>query len=78
MILFPAIDLKAGQCVRLQQGDMDRSTVFNTSPAQQAKSFQDQGFSNLHVVDLDGAFAGKSINADAIVAIIKEVEGTHD
>ena len=57
MILFPAIDLKNGQCVRLEQGDMDRATVFNDDPADQAAAFAAQGFSHLHIVDLDGAFA---------------------
>src|SRR5262249_1691877 len=58
VILFPAIDLKEGQCVRLEQGDMARATVFNLDPAAQATSFAAQGFEYLHVVDLDGAFAG--------------------
>lgn len=58
MILFPAIDLKNGQCVRLEQGDMARATVFNLDPAAQAKTFETQGFEYLHVVDLDGAFSG--------------------
>jgi phosphoribosylformimino-5-aminoimidazole carboxamide ribotide isomerase len=58
MILFPAIDLKDGQCVRLKLGDMNQATVFNDDPAAQAKSFEDQGYSYLHVVDLNGAFAG--------------------
>ncbi|HEV2513892.1 MAG TPA: 1-(5-phosphoribosyl)-5-[(5-phosphoribosylamino)methylideneamino]imidazole-4-carboxamide isomerase [Devosia sp.] len=73
MILFPAIDLKDGQCVRLKLGDMDQATVFNDDPAAQAKSFEDQGFEYLHVVDLNGAFAGKSINGDAVEAILKAV-----
>lgn len=73
MILFPAIDLKNGECVRLQQGDMARATVFNTNPAAQARSFQDQGFSHLHVVDLDGAFAGKPVNAQAVEAMLKVI-----
>ena len=73
MILFPAIDLKNGQCVRLEQGDMARATVFNLDPAAQAKSFAAQGFEYLHVVDLDGAFAGKSMNAQAIEAMLKAV-----
>ena len=63
MILFPAIDLKNGQCVRLEQGDMARATVFNLDPAAQARAFAAQGFEYLHVVDLDGAFAGKPVNA---------------
>ena len=73
MILFPAIDLKNGQCVRLEQGDMARATVFNLDPAAQAKSFAEQGFEYLHVVDLDGAFAGKPINAQAVEAMLREV-----
>ena len=73
MILFPAIDLKNGQCVRLEQGDMTRATVFSLDPAAQAKSFAAQGFEYLHVVDLDGAFAGKSMNAQAIEAMLKAV-----
>ncbi len=63
MILFPAVDLKNGRCVRLEQGDMARATVFNLDPADQARSFAEQGFEYLHVVDLDGAFAGKPMNA---------------
>jgi phosphoribosylformimino-5-aminoimidazole carboxamide ribotide isomerase len=73
VILFPAIDLKNGQCVRLEQGDMARATVFNVNPAAQARSFADQGFEYLHVVDLDGAFAGKPINAVAVEAMLKEI-----
>ena len=63
VILFPAIDLKDGVCVRLEQGDMARATVFNRDPAAQAHAFETQGFEYLHVVDLDGAFAGKPVNA---------------
>jgi phosphoribosylformimino-5-aminoimidazole carboxamide ribotide isomerase len=74
MILFPAIDLKDGQCVRLKLGDMDRVTVFNDDPANQAKTFEYQGFEYLHVVDLNGAFAGKSINGQAVEAILKAVD----
>ncbi|MEW6766698.1 MAG: 1-(5-phosphoribosyl)-5-[(5-phosphoribosylamino)methylideneamino]imidazole-4-carboxamide isomerase [Pseudomonadota bacterium] len=74
MILFPAIDLKNGQCVRLQQGDMARATVFNDDPAAQAKAFETQGFEYLHVVDLDGAFAGKPVNASAVEAMLKTVK----
>ncbi len=70
MILFPAIDLKNGQCVRLVQGDMARATVFSADPAAQAREFAAQGFEYLHVVDLDGAFAGKPVNADAVRAIL--------
>ncbi|HVX78372.1 MAG TPA: 1-(5-phosphoribosyl)-5-[(5-phosphoribosylamino)methylideneamino]imidazole-4-carboxamide isomerase [Bradyrhizobium sp.] len=73
VILFPAIDLKNGQCVRLEQGDMARATVFNLDPAAQARSFAEQGFEYLHVVDLDGAFAGKPINAQAVEAMLKEI-----
>ena len=73
MILFPAIDLKDGQCVRLKLGDMAQATVFNDNPAAQAKSFEDQGFEYLHVVDLNGAFAGESVNGAAVEAILKAV-----
>ncbi|MBX9709479.1 MAG: 1-(5-phosphoribosyl)-5-[(5-phosphoribosylamino)methylideneamino]imidazole-4-carboxamide isomerase [Xanthobacteraceae bacterium] len=73
MILFPAIDLKNGQCVRLEQGDMARVTVFNLDPAAQATAFERQGFEYLHVVDLDGAFAGKPMNAQAVEAMLKTV-----
>ncbi|CAN7564695.1 1-(5-phosphoribosyl)-5-[(5-phosphoribosylamino)methylideneamino]imidazole-4-carboxamide isomerase [Neorhizobium tomejilense] len=71
MILFPAIDLKDGQCVRLKLGDMDQATVYNPDPAAQAKAFEDQGFEWLHVVDLNGAFAGTSVNGTAVDAILK-------
>ncbi|ABE61026.1 1-(5-phosphoribosyl)-5-[(5-phosphoribosylamino)methylideneamino] imidazole-4-carboxamide isomerase [Nitrobacter hamburgensis X14] len=73
MILFPAIDLKDGQCVRLEQGDMARATVFNFDPAEQARAFASQGFEYLHVVDLDGAFAGRPVNADAVERMLKNV-----
>jgi phosphoribosylformimino-5-aminoimidazole carboxamide ribotide isomerase len=73
MILFPAIDLKGGQCVRLKLGDMAQATVFNDDPAAQARSFASQGFSWLHLVDLDGAFAGKPVNAEAVEAILAAV-----
>jgi phosphoribosylformimino-5-aminoimidazole carboxamide ribotide isomerase len=73
MILFPAIDLKQGQCVRLQQGDMARATIFNEDPAAQARAFEAQGFAYLHVVDLDGAFAGRSMNAAAIEDILASI-----
>ena len=73
MILFPAIDLKDGQCVRLKLGDMDQATVFNDDPAAQAKSFEDQGFEYLHVVDLNGAFAGESVNGAAVEKILETV-----
>ena len=69
MIIFPAIDLKDGVCVRLKKGEMDQATVFNTDPGAQARDFQAQGFQWLHCVDLNGAFAGKSANTDAIKAI---------
>ncbi|MDS1136992.1 1-(5-phosphoribosyl)-5-[(5-phosphoribosylamino)methylideneamino]imidazole-4-carboxamide isomerase [Nitratireductor indicus] len=71
MILFPAIDLKDGQCVRLKLGDMGEATVYNPDPAAQAKAFEDQGFDWLHVVDLNGAFAGESVNGAAVEAILK-------
>jgi phosphoribosylformimino-5-aminoimidazole carboxamide ribotide isomerase len=74
VILFPAIDLKNGQCVRLQQGDMARATVFNTDPAAQAKAFEDAGFDYLHVVDLDGAFAGRPENAGAVERILRAIK----
>ena len=73
MILFPAIDLKDGQCVRLKLGDMDQATVFADDPAAQAKTFLDQGFEYLHLVDLNGAFAGVSVNTEAVEAILKAV-----
>lgn len=73
MILFPAIDLKEGRCVRLKQGDMAQATVFNDDPAAQAAAFERQGFQWLHVVDLDGAFAGKPMNAAAVEAILARV-----
>jgi phosphoribosylformimino-5-aminoimidazole carboxamide ribotide isomerase len=70
VILFPAIDLKGGACVRLLRGEMDAATVFNESPADQARKFAAAGFAWLHVVDLDGAFAGKPVNAAAVAAIV--------
>ena len=73
MILYPAIDLKNGQCVRLKQGDMDQATVFSDDPAAQARSFEDQGFAALHIVDLDGAFAGRPMNAAAVDAVLAAV-----
>ena len=73
MILFPAIDLKGGQCVRLRQGDMDQATVFNADPADQARRFEAAGAEWLHLVDLDGAFAGEPINASAVEVILKSV-----
>ena len=71
MILFPAIDLKDGKCVRLKLGDMATATVYNDDPAAQAKAFEDQGFEWLHVVDLNGAFKGESVNGAAVDAILK-------
>ncbi|PVE24709.1 1-(5-phosphoribosyl)-5-[(5-phosphoribosylamino)methylideneamino]imidazole-4-carboxamide isomerase [Microvirga sp. KLBC 81] len=73
VILYPAIDLKEGRCVRLIQGDMDQATIFNDDPADQAATFEAQGFEWLHVVDLDGAFAGKPMNASAVEDILKRV-----
>jgi phosphoribosylformimino-5-aminoimidazole carboxamide ribotide isomerase len=73
MILFPAIDLKNGECVRLEAGDMARATVFARDPAAQARVFAEQGFEYLHVVDLDGAFAGKPMNARAVERILAAV-----
>jgi phosphoribosylformimino-5-aminoimidazole carboxamide ribotide isomerase len=73
VILFPAIDLKNGEAVRLEQGDMARATVFNRDPAAQAKAFEQQRFEYLHIVDLDGAFAGKPMNAAAVERILAAV-----
>ncbi|TBW41258.1 1-(5-phosphoribosyl)-5-[(5-phosphoribosylamino)methylideneamino]imidazole-4-carboxamide isomerase [Siculibacillus lacustris] len=75
MILFPAIDLKDGHCVRLKLGAMDSATVYNDDPAAQATSFADLGFPWLHVVDLNGAFAGRSVNGAAVEAILAAVGG---
>jgi phosphoribosylformimino-5-aminoimidazole carboxamide ribotide isomerase len=74
VILFPAIDLKDGACVRLVRGDMASATVFNRDPAAQARHFADAGFTWLHVVDLDGAFAGRSVNGAAVAAIRDAVD----
>ena len=71
MILFPAIDLKDGKCVRLERGAMDRATVFNDRPADQARAFEDAGFSWLHLVDLNGAFEGQPVNAGAVEAVLE-------
>ncbi|MEN9895439.1 MAG: hypothetical protein RIR97_1291 [Pseudomonadota bacterium] len=71
MILFPAIDLKDGQCVRLKLGDMNQATIYNDDPSDQALAFEKQGFEWLHVVDLNGAFAGASVNGSAVDAILK-------
>jgi phosphoribosylformimino-5-aminoimidazole carboxamide ribotide isomerase len=74
VILFPAIDLKEGLAVRLEQGDMARATVFNRAPAEQARIFAAQGFQYLHLVDLDGAFAGRPMNAAAVERILAAVK----
>jgi phosphoribosylformimino-5-aminoimidazole carboxamide ribotide isomerase len=74
VILFPAIDLKNGLAVRLEQGDMARATVFNRDPAEQARIFAAQGFQYLHLVDLDGAFAGRPMNAAAVERILAAVQ----
>ncbi len=73
MILFPAIDLKDGVCVRLEQGDMKRATIFNRDPGSQAHAFEAQGFKYLHLVDLDGALAGKPMNIAAVERILEMV-----
>jgi phosphoribosylformimino-5-aminoimidazole carboxamide ribotide isomerase len=70
VILFPAIDLKDGQCVRLKLGEMDAATVFNDDPAAQARTFEQQGFKYLHIVDLNGAFEGRPVNGKAVEAIL--------
>jgi len=72
MIIFPAIDLKDGNCVRLYKGDFNKTTIFNSSPFNQALEFQKKGFTNLHLVDLDGALKGKSKNKKIIIKIIKK------
>ena len=74
MILFPAIDLKDGKCVRLLRGDMARATVFNDSPAAQAKAFAQAGCEWLHLVDLNGAVEGHPVNRAAVQSILKEVD----
>ncbi|ACR27537.1 1-(5-phosphoribosyl)-5-[(5-phosphoribosylamino)methylideneamino]imidazole-4-carboxamide isomerase [Burkholderia glumae] len=73
MLLIPAIDLKDGQCVRLKQGDMDQATIFSEDPAAMARKWVDLGARRLHLVDLNGAFAGKPKNLEAIEAILAEV-----
>jgi phosphoribosylformimino-5-aminoimidazole carboxamide ribotide isomerase len=75
MIVFPAIDLKAGQVVRLSEGDMDRATVYGDNPAAQALLFADAGAQHLHVVDLDGSFAGRAENREAVEAIVAAFPG---
>lgn len=74
MILYPAIDLKGGQCVRLLRGEMAAATVYNDDPAAQARAFRDAGCAWVHVVDLDGAFAGKPVNGEAVRAILAAVD----
>lgn len=73
MILFPAIDLKDGQCVRLRLGDMNEATVFNNDPSAQAADFEAAGFEYLHIVDLNGAFAGRPVNAEAVEGIVANI-----
>ena len=73
MILYPAIDLKDGACVRLVRGAMDQATVFNTDPGDQARAFQQQGFDWLHLVDLNGAFAGKPVNSEAVDKVLASI-----
>lgn len=75
LIVFPAIDLKGGQVVRLAEGDMDRATIYGDDPAAQAMIFAGQGAGHLHVVDLDGAFAGDSVNGEAVKAIVERFPG---
>ena len=75
MIVFPAIDLKGGAVVRLAEGDMDRATIYGDDPAGQAAAFAAQGATHLHVVDLDGAFAGSSVNGEAVAAVAKAFAG---
>ena len=74
MILYPAIDIKDGLCVRLLRGDMNAATVFNDDPADQARAFRDVGFRWLHLVDLNGAFEGRPVNADAVESILAAVD----
>ena len=74
MIILPAIDLKEGRCVRLEQGLMDKDTVYNDNPGEQARIWQDQGGELLHIVDLDGAFAGVPKNKEAIKAIVDAID----
>ncbi len=75
LTIFPAIDLKQGQVVRLAEGDMDRATVYGDDPAAQAAAFADAGADHLHIVDLDGAFAGRSVNGEAVAAAIRAFPG---
>jgi len=76
MILYPAIDLKDGQCVRLLRGEMDAATVFNDDPAAQARAFQDAGCHWIHLVDLNGAFAGEPVNGAAVEGLARVILGT--
>jgi phosphoribosylformimino-5-aminoimidazole carboxamide ribotide isomerase len=73
LILYPAIDLKDGQCVRLRRGELDQATVYSADPTSQARAWQDAGFAWLHVVDLNGAFAGRPVNGEAVKAILGAV-----
>jgi phosphoribosylformimino-5-aminoimidazole carboxamide ribotide isomerase len=75
LIVFPAIDLKGGQVVRLAEGDMDRATIYGDDPAAQARAFAEAGADHLHVVDLDGAFAGDSVNGDAVASVVRAFPG---
>jgi phosphoribosylformimino-5-aminoimidazole carboxamide ribotide isomerase len=74
MIIFPAIDLKDGNCVRLEKGEMNRATIFNNNPADQGMKFEKQGFKWIHIVDLNGAFEGKPVNINPVKEIIKSVK----
>lgn len=74
MIIYPAIDLKDGKCVRLYKGDMEQATIFNDNPIDQAQYFKENGFKFLHIVDLDGAISGKSVNFDIIKKIVHDVD----
>ena len=74
MIIYPAIDLKDGKCVRLYKGDMEQATIFNDNPIDQAQYFKENGFKFLHIVDLDGAISGKSVNLDIIKKIVYDVD----
>lgn len=73
MIVYPAIDLKDGKCVRLEQGDMSRATIFNENPAKQAVAFEKSGAEWIHIVDLNGAFEGRTVNKDAVMEIVNAV-----
>ena len=73
MIIYPAIDLKDGVCVRLLRGEMSRATIFNADPASQARDFADAGFQWLHLVDLNGAVEGRPVNADAVAAVVNAI-----